>query len=104
MICASTQGEHDVLREKRRQIDEEGFTPGHDDEVNHHGSLARAAACYAWPQADHIERAEKVATPPTGWPWPAKWWKPKAYRRNLVRAAALLIAEIDRIDRLNRGR
>jgi len=33
------------------------------------------------------------------WPWDPKWWKPKDRRRDLVRAAALIIAEIDRHDR-----
>lgn len=33
------------------------------------------------------------------WPWDREWWKPKDRRRNLVRAAALLIAEIERLDR-----
>ena len=33
------------------------------------------------------------------WPWDRQWWKPKSRRRNLVRAAALLIAAIERIDR-----
>jgi hypothetical protein len=27
------------------------------------------------------------------------WWKPKDRRRDLVRAAALIIAEIERLDR-----
>ena len=33
------------------------------------------------------------------WPWAASWWKPKNRRRDLVRAAALIVAEIERIDR-----
>lgn len=36
--------------------------------------------------------------PPT-WPWGAEWWKPKEPRRDLVRAGALIIAEIERLDR-----
>jgi len=34
-----------------------------------------------------------------GWPWNMVWWKPKNYRRDLVKAAALLVAEIERLDR-----
>jgi hypothetical protein len=37
--------------------------------------------------------------PPQQWPWLSKWWKPKDRRRDLVRAAALVIAEIERLDR-----
>lgn len=33
------------------------------------------------------------------WPWPSKWWKPKSQRRDLVRAGALILAEIERLDR-----
>jgi hypothetical protein len=41
----------------------------------------------------------KQHNPPAFWPWPPEWWKPCDRRANLVRAAALLIAEIERIDR-----
>lgn len=39
--------------------------------------------------------------PGYNWPrsWSRAWWKPKNPRRDLVRAAALLIAEIERLDR-----
>jgi hypothetical protein len=36
---------------------------------------------------------------PTDWPWPESWWKPTGDRRNLVKAGALILAEIERIDR-----
>lgn len=36
---------------------------------------------------------------PRNWPWHASWWKPTTTRRNLVKAAALLISEIKRLDR-----
>lgn len=37
--------------------------------------------------------------PGLGWPFPPRSWKPKDRRRDLVRAAALLVAEIERLDR-----
>ena len=43
--------------------------------------------------------AELGKKPPSYWPWEPRWWKPKNPRRDLVRAAALLIAEIERLDR-----
>jgi hypothetical protein len=93
---------HDVLFERARQVVDEGWTAEHDD--NHrNGELAAAAACYARPIygngsrfADPEILAKEV---PAGWPWPAYWWKPKTRRRDLVRAAALLLAEIERLDR-----
>ncbi|BCR41623.1 hypothetical protein KHAB170019_24460 [Acinetobacter baumannii] len=33
------------------------------------------------------------------WPFADTFWKPKSPRQDLVRAAALLIAEIERLDR-----
>jgi hypothetical protein len=82
----------EVTAERQRQIEAEGWTPEHDDE---HGSgeLAKAAACYAGDT-----RTFKVAAP-VDWPWEQKWWKPKDRRSDLIRAAALIIAEIERLDR-----
>ena len=88
-----TQAATDVLAERQRQISAEGWTPDHDDEHDD-GSLAAAAACYALGgQAGEI---------PAGWPqsWDDSWWRPSAgERRNLVKAGALILAEIERLDR-----
>lgn len=90
------QAWRDVLAERQRQITAEGWTPEHDD---HHadGSLAAAAAAYAFSAAT----ADRyLAADPLGfWPWDASWWKPKSPREDLVRAGALILAEIERIDR-----
>lgn len=85
---------HDVLMERRRQIDQEGWSLEHDDKHSS-GDLSAAAGCYALFSALHPDAGQ----PPEQWPWSRKWWKPKEHRRNLVRAAAMLIAEIERIDR-----
>lgn len=81
----------DVLAERRRQVEVEGWTPEHDDEHGD-GSMAVAAACYA-----DTERPDGMC--PGRWPWLAKHWRPHSRRRDLVRAAALLLAEIERLDR-----
>lgn len=105
----------DVLAERERQKAVEGWTPEHDDE-HADGSLAIVAACYAAPMAKHTKSdiadvsGGRGETPvwamrkfkvPKLWPasWHASWWKPKDYRSNLVRAGALILAEIERIDR-----
>jgi hypothetical protein len=83
----------DVMNERQRQIDAEGWTSDHDDQhVN--GELRIAAACYAGDTRKFFKAA------PPKWPWSQAWWKPKSLRENLVRAAALIIAEIERLDRL----
>ncbi|HEM8613989.1 TPA: ead/Ea22-like family protein [Citrobacter amalonaticus] len=82
----------DVLAERRRQVTVEGWTPEHDDKYMH-CEIAVAAACYI--MADDDPRAGV----PELWPWPAGWWKPTNLRRDLVKAGALVLAEIERIDR-----
>lgn len=36
---------------------------------------------------------------PSFWPFETSWWKPKNTRSDLIRAAALIVAEIERFDR-----
>lgn len=101
-----TQAARDVLAERQRQINAEGWTPEHDDE-HKSGGMALAAACYACNAATWAQREpsipaddyEKFSAPGFRWPWAKKWWKPKSQRQDLVRAAALLLAEIERLDR-----
>ena len=82
----------DVLAERRRQIESEGWTPEGDDEYEG-GELSIAAACYSLAgDAPH-------GRSPNDWPWDENWWKPADDRRNLVKAAALILADIERIDR-----
>jgi hypothetical protein len=83
----------DVMNERDRQHNEEGWTPEHDDQHSR-GELATAAACYAL----------CIWTAPVGdagrfWLFDLAWWKPKSDRENLVRAGALILAEIERLDR-----
>jgi hypothetical protein len=90
----------EILLERLRQVDSEGWTPEHDDE---HDSfeMTEAATCYlAW-TADmrmDFDQVEDILVP-RHWPWSRSWWKPKDNRSNLIRAAALLVAEIERLDR-----
>lgn len=89
----------DITNERRRQIEEEGWTPDHDD-AHRNGEMADAAACYA--VSRNIEQHRVSYHGDSGhplWPWAPKWWKPKDRRADLVRAAALIIAEIERLDR-----
>jgi hypothetical protein len=85
----------DVAAERKRQIESEGWSPQHDS-AHSLGEMARAAACYAIPRASSDFQVMVGLL----WPWDRKWWKPKDRRRDLVRAAALIVAEIDRLDRL----
>jgi hypothetical protein len=85
----------DVIAEHHRQVEVEGWTPEHDD-MHTGGQLAQAAICYADPRNLQLGDA-----PPSWWPWSRSWWKPKDSRRDLIKAAALIVAEIERLDRLS---
>ena len=80
----------DVMRERTRQINEEGWTPAHDDRHTL-GEMATAAYCY-------IRWGSRLFAP-ADWPWSIQFWKPSDRRRDLVKAAALIVAEIERLDR-----
>ena len=85
-----------IAQERERQIAKEGWTPEHDAQHDM-GQLVDAARCYCG--AFHAN-----ATMSSAWPWDAEWWKPKDRIRNLVRAGALIAAEIDRIQGCGAGR
>lgn len=91
---AQTAAARDVLAERQRQISVEGWTPEHDDRHTT-GALATAAGCYAM-----FTLAYPPGDPVSFWPWSTSWWKPSdESRRNLVKAGALILAEIERLDR-----
>ncbi|UFW79980.1 DUF7768 domain-containing protein [Rhizobium sp. SU303] len=93
----------DVAGERRRQVEAEGWTPEHDDQ-HMDASMALAAGSYCESAARPSILARKPGAAfaiPKLWPqsWSRDWWKPKSPREDLVRAAALIIAEIERLDR-----
>lgn len=92
---ALTQAARDVLAERQRQISAEGWTPEHDDE-HLPGELSLAAASYVC--------ADEGDAPPAIWPWDWSWWKPRDRRRNLVKSGALVLAELERVDRADAAR
>lgn len=90
----------DVIAERFRQVSREGWTAAHDD-GHSHGELAKAAASYAYNAAEgDLGRRWNAGQPPVVWPWDRESWKPTDRRRDLVKAAALILAEIERLDRL----
>lgn len=86
-----TDALRDVIAERQRQVSVKGWTPEHDDTYTC-GELSGVAISY-------IEPMEAVFY------WPAEWhddrFKPSDERRNLVKATALLLAEIERLDRIS---
>ena len=97
--AGQTAAARDVLAERRRQVEVEGWTHEHDDQ-HVKGEMAGAAACYALYRS-HVDPVELMGEGvlEMSWPWDPEWWKPTTRRRDLVKAAALLLAEIERLDR-----
>lgn len=106
---------NDIFVERQRQIEVEGWTPEHDD-AHEQGALAIAGGWYAINADSHnwidvmgvagrpdssskISAAFNEVNGYYAWPFGLEWWKPKNTRNDLVRAAALIVAEIERIDR-----
>ncbi|MFU5216348.1 hypothetical protein ACOAP9_29610 [Pseudomonas aeruginosa] len=88
----------DVQAERKRQVEAEGWTPEHDD-AHSHGQMARAAACYALAGSSAPNDGTAALLVSLAWPWDEQWWKPTTTRRDLVKACALGLAEIERLDR-----
>lgn len=93
-----------IAAERRRQIEEEGWTSEHDAE--HHSDDHQLA----WAARGYIDAATVsddlwVEFPnflPLNWPWEKEAWKPSRGKdrvRDLVKAGALIAAEIDRLQR-----
>ena len=104
-----TPAARDVLAERSRQISAEGWTPEHDDE-HKEGEMCFAAAGYAAAASDNLQAIAKriddsltmndLVHGSDQYPWPRAWeFKPCTPRRALVKAGALIHAEIERIDR-----
>lgn len=87
-----------IAAERRRQVTTEGWSPEHDDSHDK-GQLAISAARYALEDVGvfpHRAPAARYYALKQLWAWESCWWKPKDPIRNLVRAGALIAAEIDR--------
>ncbi len=92
-----------IAADRKRQVEAEGWTADHDDEEHSACELTQAATAYAYHVVGQVNGAcwpEDEATVPPSWPWHMDWWKPSDDPiRNLVKAGALLAAEIDRLQR-----
>lgn len=104
-----------IAAERTRQIEEEHYDAAHDDTAEADGQLAYAAACYALPEPLYVQRdsADRVVFEDP-WPWGESFDKRKRQANYLnaiptegparldllVKAGALIAAEIDRLQRI----
>lgn len=107
----TTKALEDIVAERQRQIEGYGWTAEHDDKHNGDGQLARAAGIYAViggsDKTDYRNATGGYSLNDTlrgimeyYWPWERSWFKPTNRRRDLVKAGALIVAEIERLDRV----
>lgn len=105
---AELDGSQLIAAERERQIASEGWTPKHDD-THRNEELALAAVAYALPpgqrdthtiEAPFSDSGEDEVIP-VFWPWYGRYWRPTPDDRirELVKAGALIAAEIDRLRR-----
>ncbi len=91
-----------INQERERQKKVEGWTPEHDDK-HKNGELAYAASAYAGPVFHERpgQTLNLTIDPPIQWPW-KDGYKPTPDDpiRQLVKAGALIVAEIERLQRL----
>ena len=95
----------EIAAERLRQIHGEGYTPDFDDEWAD-GELAQGAAAYAY-------SASLLGSTPFGktravksahlWPFTSPF-KPTRPYRDLIKAAAMIVAELGRLKRLRKAR
>ncbi len=87
-----------IADERARQISVEGWSAEHDDQ-HVEGSISEAGSGYAHTASLQLSGHTTLARDePYLWPWDSEWWKPSDDPiRNLVKAGALIAAEIDRL-------
>lgn len=85
-----------IAVERARQVHEEGWTEDHDDD-HRNGELARAAVTYCL--TAHPRGLDDLSEAARFWPFDGDWLKPRSKIEDLVRAGALIAAEIDRLNR-----
>lgn len=98
-----------ISQERERQQLIYGYGPYQDD-MHRSGEMNDAAISYAMAAAKQargeplrcLQTMESAGMIP--WPWEASYWKPSDDPiRNLVRAGALIAAEIDRLQRITKA-
>ena len=87
MLSDTNRALKEIKTERQRQIKQLGCSEILDDRYVD-AQLAIAAAAY-------------LTLNKSLWPFDLQWWRPASgYRRRLVKAGALIIAEIERLDRI----
>lgn len=91
-----------IAHERARQQAQEGYDAAHDDKHTR-GEIAQAADCYLSASIRLLLGLRPLDATPMAWPFEPASWKSSANDPvdDLVKAGALIAAEIDRIQRKN---
>lgn len=87
-----------IAEERQRQIDLYGYSDEHiqSQPSNYgNGELADAASCYALDP--NLRVNEGGYESPVNFPWADSYWKPGERLRDLAKAGAMIVAEMDRL-------
>ena len=103
-VVKMNSGIERIAAERKRQIEIEGWDAENDSRHNKN-QLARAAACYALDERSRrLETRLGLKLFKRLWPYDLLWWKPTPENRirELEKAGALIAAEIDRLQRIEK--
>lgn len=93
-----------IARERYRQIAEKKYDAKNDDAYSWTSNPMLLAAMAYLETATYYVGALPVdyvkTAPPNYWPFERGFWKPKSPKEDLARAAALMAATMDQLDRL----
>ena len=91
-----------IANERKRQIESEGYNLRRDKMNWGQGQLAMAAASYVTPAFQRMTIGDRKS--PYCFPFRDEFWKPTPENRirELVKAGALILAEIDRLQNLQK--
>lgn len=87
-----------VAEERAHQVFDLGWTLDHDREFNPDGELVLGAIAYAKLARRQARFTGEDTFRPADWPWDGTYWNPaEDPAENLIKAAAMLLAEARRI-------
>jgi hypothetical protein len=91
---------YQIAEERRRQVEDLALSTEEDDGATQ-GQLARMASGYAFGSTVYADLGQglKPGSAPDFWPHGRAYYNPEDPRSDLIRAAALIVAEIERLDR-----
>jgi hypothetical protein len=96
---------YERIAERRQKQIAKGYDAAHDDQ-HANGEIAMSAAAYCQSAAKpklYQKKPGAAFTFPMCWPWKPAEFNPKNSKEDLIDAAAMIVAEYERLERLELG-